>query len=1058
MDARDKLQAALAGSYTIERELTGGGMSRVFVALETRLGRRVVIKVLPADVAASVSATRFEREIMVAAGLTQANIVPVLATGQVDGVPWYTMPFIEGESLRVRLSRGPLSERDTIHVLRDVTRALAYAHDHGVIHRDIKPDNVLLSGDAAVVTDFGIAKAISASRTESGGLSTGLTQIGTSIGTPAYMAPEQAAGDPGTDKRADIYAFGCTAFELLTGRRVFAETVPHRLLAAHMSTPAPRLRDMIPDANATLDQLIASCLSKDPSERPQTARDVLAALDAALSSSGDRPAPIALAQQWTLPKALGAWGLALGVSWILARAAVVGIGLPDWTVSLVLIVAALGLPAVLATWYVQRTARRALLTTPTRTPGGSTAHSTMATMALQASPHVTWKRTWRGGAIAAGAVALLLAGVMGLRAFGIGPAASLLNAGRISKDSRVLVAQFQSTTSDTSLGTVVAQAMRTSLGQSNAVKIVTPSEVIAGLRRMQLKETAPLDDKTAGELAERGGIPLIVTGRVTSIGNGFMVSANLVRADSSIELVTLQQGANGAADLLDAVDKVARGMRSRIGESLRSLARTPPLAQATTSNLDALREYTRALEAGDAIGNYETGRVHLRLALKADSTFAMAWRKLAVYENNAGATFSAIEAAVSNAYRYRERLTDRERMEVEGYWLRSRHTRQGERYYAAHHDALSSQNNRVIDLYNLGDYAEADSVAAAEFARYDADGVKPISQIFINQAVSQVLQNKRAAAEQTLGRFRRDVTTSPSLGMVEMWIASLVSIDSALAAGRRANRAGASRLSAAVIRGDANAAIARGQFERAKPLIRAALAHEDASKFHFDPIGNGAADAVAMSALRGNDPAGIRVLDSLAGAVDRSAPRLDRPNLRLAVAYAQLGSVDKAKAQLAEFDRGASRDDQYLLWGDWQAARGEIALAEGRFDDAIAAFRISTFSDSGNVEPLWQGRTNLRMARAFDKAGKADSAIAHFDALRRPGMRIGQLVTSPDGLPISARRLGELYEAKGDLAKAIENYEAFVDLWKNADAELQPQVTEIRARIARLKALEARKG
>ena len=193
-DLRSRIQQSLSGSYTLERELGGGGMSRVFVADEQRLGRKVVVKVLSPELAAALSTPRFEREIRVAASLQQANIVPVLGAGDIDGLPWFSMPFVEGESVRARLTHGSLSIGEIVSILRDVSRALAYAHSHGVVHRDIKPDNVLLAAGSAIVTDFGIAKAISASRTMAPGGT--LTVAGTSIGTPAYMAPEQAAGDP----------------------------------------------------------------------------------------------------------------------------------------------------------------------------------------------------------------------------------------------------------------------------------------------------------------------------------------------------------------------------------------------------------------------------------------------------------------------------------------------------------------------------------------------------------------------------------------------------------------------------------------------------------------------------------------------------------------------------------------------------------------------------------------------------------------------------------------------------------------------------------------------
>jgi serine/threonine-protein kinase len=213
MQLRDQLQQTLGSGYTVERELGGGGMSRVFVARDESLHRNIVVKVLPPELVAGVNVERFNREIVLAAGLQHPHIVPVHSAGQMDGVPFYTMPFVDGESLRARLTRtGGLPITEVIGVLRDVAKALAYAHERGVVHRDIKPDNVLMSGGSATVTDFGIAKALSASRTAAPGAT--LTQIGTSIGTPTYMSPEQAAGDPSTDHRADIYSFGCLGYEL----------------------------------------------------------------------------------------------------------------------------------------------------------------------------------------------------------------------------------------------------------------------------------------------------------------------------------------------------------------------------------------------------------------------------------------------------------------------------------------------------------------------------------------------------------------------------------------------------------------------------------------------------------------------------------------------------------------------------------------------------------------------------------------------------------------------------------------------------------------------------
>jgi len=288
MDVREQLQHTLGSTYTLERELNGGGMSRVFVATETRLKRSVVVKVMSSELAAEISSARFEREIQVAASLQQANIVPVLSAGETNGVPYYTMPYVIDESLRAQLAaRGALPIDEAVGVLRDVARALSYAHAHGVVHRDIKPDNVLLSHGAAVVTDFGIAKAIVASRTAEGPAT--LTQSGTTIGTPAYMAPEQIANDPHIDAKADIYAFGCMAYELLTGHPPFVGQAPQHVLAAHLTeTPKP-VRELRADTPVSLSSLIARCLAKNAADRPASADEVLHVLGTV--TSRDDPPP-----------------------------------------------------------------------------------------------------------------------------------------------------------------------------------------------------------------------------------------------------------------------------------------------------------------------------------------------------------------------------------------------------------------------------------------------------------------------------------------------------------------------------------------------------------------------------------------------------------------------------------------------------------------------------------------------------------------------------------------------------------------------------------------------
>ena len=278
MDLTAQLRRTLGDGYTLERELGGGGMSRVFVAEEHALGRKVVVKVLSPELAATLSAERFTREIKLAAALQEPHIVPVLTAGlTADGLPYYTMPFVSGESVRARLGRGPLPVTEALGILRNVAQGLAYAHDRGIVHRDIKPENVLLSSGTAVVTDFGIAKALSASATHTPGST--LTSAGSSIGTPAYMAPEQAVGDAQTDHRADIYAWGVLAWELLAGAHPFADAKSaSALVRAHIAqAPAP-LAGRAPGLAASVSALVMQCLEKSPDARPQAMSVVLGTL------------------------------------------------------------------------------------------------------------------------------------------------------------------------------------------------------------------------------------------------------------------------------------------------------------------------------------------------------------------------------------------------------------------------------------------------------------------------------------------------------------------------------------------------------------------------------------------------------------------------------------------------------------------------------------------------------------------------------------------------------------------------------------------------------------
>ena len=277
-ELREQLQATLGRGYTLERELPGGGMSRVFVAEERALGRRVVVKILPPEMARDVSLERFHREIHLAAGLLHPHIIPLLSAGDADGLPYYTMPFIVGESLRLRLAReGRLGLEDAVRLTREVATALDYAHRQGIVHRDIKPENILLHDGHALVTDFGIARAISRSMPVST-----LTTVGVTLGTPLYMSPEQGDPDREIDGRSDIYSLGCVLYEMLVGDPPFRGRTGAAIVVRHLRDPVPRPSALRPDVPETLDDVVARTLAKEPANRFASGGDLARALDQAV--------------------------------------------------------------------------------------------------------------------------------------------------------------------------------------------------------------------------------------------------------------------------------------------------------------------------------------------------------------------------------------------------------------------------------------------------------------------------------------------------------------------------------------------------------------------------------------------------------------------------------------------------------------------------------------------------------------------------------------------------------------------------------------------------------
>ena len=1037
-DLQQRLEAALGGAYQIERELGGGGMSRVFVARETALGRQVVIKVLPPEMAASVNIERFRREIQLAASLQHPHIVPVHAAAQVGDLFYYTMPLVEGESLRTKLAReGELPVGDAVRILQDVADGLAYAHAHGVVHRDIKPDNILISGHHAVVTDFGVAKAVSAATGESS-----LTSIGVALGTPAYMSPEQASADPHVDHRADIYAVGAMAYEMLTGQPPFTGMSAQQVLAAHITTAPVPVTSKRPSVSPALNLIVMQCLEKKPADRIQHATELLSQLQAIATPSGGM-APTGATPAMTSGAAAAMRrshpvrvALVFGLASIAILAAVLFLrtmlGLPDWVIAAAGFLLLLGLPIILGTARLERAQLRAM-TTGTQLPP----RTGIARL-------FTWRLAIAGGVAAFIALAIVVVGYTVMRAAGIGSIGTLQAKGLIKDKQPILLAEFENRSSDTTLGPTLTEAFRVDLSQSQSVKLVAVDAVAEALGRMQRPTTTVLTSSVAREVAQREGIPAVVAGEIDPVGKSFVVSVNVVSASNGAVLTAVRETAANDGELIPALDRLSRAVRERIGESLVSIRADEPLAHVTTPSLSALRQYSEALRLVEQ-GREDLAIPLLEEATTVDTSFAMAWRKLGVLRGNAG-SFQKQAAALTRAYRHRDRLPELERQAAIGSYSEAVDY-DPPKAMAAYRAMLAidpdndiALNNLASDLFDAHQFAAGESLAV----RCVRNGVLGNCPFHLMRL--QLAQNKVVEAESTVAHWQRSAPNDPAALEGGFQIASSQGdyVGAEKHQRRIEEQQGTSAFwREAAARDAAALAGVRGRLSLSEQKYRdAAQAAEDGGD-NAGYLRYMSAIARMHAQLRNRPADALLVLTTaLAKHPLATMEPIDRPYPQLASAYSYAGRPEEGQRLLAEYARsvppGQLKTDFFR-----NEAAGDVAFALGSYAEAISdyrALRSQTGCPDCDV---------FEIASSFARMNEPDSARNYYESsLANSGpMRVHR-----DAFVRAAtyQRLGEIYEARGERKKAIDYYLKLADLWKNADAELQPLVRDAHARIARL--------
>ncbi len=1025
-------------AYRIEHELGGGGMSRVFLAQDVALGRRVVIKVLPPEMAAGVNAERFRREIQLAASLQHPHIVPLLSAGASGDLLYYTMPFVEGESLRAKLAReSELPIPEAIRIMRDVVDALAHAHAHGVVHRDIKPDNVLVSGHHAVVTDFGVAKAVSDATGQSS-----LTSMGVALGTPAYMAPEQAAADPHVDHRADIYAVGVLAYEMLCGRPPFQATSPAALLAAHVTQvpePVTQSRPVVPPALAAL---VMRCLEKKPADRWQSAAELHQQLEAiatpsvGMAPTGATPvissgteAAIRRAQPLRVAAvfAVGAVVVLAAVYLLMEK-----LGLPTWVFAGAVALLAVGLPIMLFTSRVERQRATA------RTTG-------VALPAQQGLPGlVTWRKSLLGGAMAFAGLGIATAVYMGMRLLGIGPVGTLVASGVLKERQRIILADFVNRATDSTLGPTLTEAFRVDLAQSPTVQLVDARSIGDALRRMQRTANTPLTPDLARELAEREGVTAVVTGEIDPVDKGFVLSASVVSVATGQVLTAVRATAADGGHLIEALDKLSGQLRERIGESFTTIRAAAPLDRVTTGSLEALRKYSQAARLFDQ-GDLDAAASLLREATALDTQFAMAYRKLAVVLSNANASTEQIVAAATRAFTYRDRLPELERSLTAAYYY-DKADWDPAKLVAAYRAALAVDPDNETALNNLAiELVREHQVAAAESLLLRGLSLGYGGVYYGNAIDAQVDQGHFADAQGMLQRYARAAPRDPQVLDMQGFLAGAQHDYAAAERAWQQQRAQFPERPLVLER--ANGALAlvaetQGKLAQSAEYLREVARQGERRGLPQDYVGG--MIGLALLDVRYRKPTdGVSVVAAaLARHPLASMPVADRPYADLADFYARAGRVSDAERLLAEYARVVP---EVLRRGDAGrfSAAGAVALAHGRARDAIASYRAFRDESGCMVCGLFE------IASAFEQTGQPDSALVTYEQIPTTPATF-RLFNDSHVLAATYRRLGELYQAKGDRAKARDYYSRFLDLWKNADPELQPAVRDVHLRLARV--------
>jgi len=728
------------------------------------------------------------------------------------------------------------------------------------------------------------------------------------------------------------------------------------------------------------------------------------------------------------------------------------IGLPDWVFAGAAVLLIIGLPIIVATALAQ-SAPKAETTEPRRASEGAqpatTAGATSSSETVEAAKRwLTWRRAVLGCVLAFALLGVATTGFMVMRVMGIGPVGSLVAAGVLEERGRIVLADFSNRTSDSLMAEVVTEAFRIDLAQSSIVTVAEPEWVEGVLQRMERDPNTGLDLALAREVAIREGLPAVIAGEVGVLGSSYVVSAEIVGAESGEVIAGFRETAKGDDQVVEAVDRLSKSVRERIGESFKTIRGSPPLIDVTTSSLEALRKFTQAERVIYTEGDNARGIQLLEEALALDSTFAAAWGELGTTLNNLGEQRARAAEAMTKAYLYRDRLPDKERYNTIGVYHLSV-TGDREAAIAAYRSMLELYPDDDDALHQLALlYGQLRRFSEAEeLYRRSIEVDSSFAVTFQNLIGVQIAQGKFEAADTTLTRLRWATPGHFGIELSEYALASARGdYDEAEAAVRklRADRNESLLWRARTSSNLATLARVQGKLAEAERHLSDAMAIQEQRGMAAEYLESATTLAWIDIWFRGEPDRGLA---KVAAAMEKypleSLDPRDRPYLSFAWQNGWAGKPEQARAYLAE--REATLDEETLKAPNSfiDAVGGVIALAEGRPDDAVEGFTVWDRDRECTMCALHA------LGSAYDAAGQQDSALAIYERfVTSPWMwRVG-----PDSyvLAVVYERLASLYEERGDVEKAIYYNGKLVDLWEDADAELQPRVEAARRAIVTL--------